>query len=111
MPCALRDTRVQVLAGHMRAPEPVIASRECVALLDEPAAEPLHDRRQHDAVEFVDRFFRSICATERGAGRCGAWAGVQNDEPVATHLERVFGFVHETRRRCECCPGARTRYN
>jgi hypothetical protein len=31
---------------------------------------------------------------------------VQSDRPVATHVERVFGFLRETRRRCTQCRDA-----
>ena len=109
--CALRDTRLQVMDGRQRAPPPVIAAQDVLQLLHSPPAEPLHDRRQHDVVEFLDRLFVAMCTAERAAGRCGAWAHVQSDRAVATQVERVFGFVHETRRRCTRCRNAPARCN
>ena len=99
------------MEGRQRAPRPIIAEEAVLELLDAPPAEPLHDRQQHDVVEFLDRLFIAICAAERAAGRQGSWAHVESDQAVATQVERVFGFVHETRRRCTQCANARARCN
>ena len=99
--CSLHDTRLQVLVEARHAPRPVLAER--LALLDQPLLESLANSRQHDAVEFVDRFLNQIRGVERQAARAGAWSRVEIDDPVATQGERIFGFVRETRRRCTRC--------
>jgi hypothetical protein len=99
--CALHDTRLQLLAAECLAPVPIMALR--LGLLDSPISGSLANGRQHDAVEFVDRLLRRIRNDERDAGRLGPWAHVQSDFQEATHTERIFGFVRETRRRCTVC--------
>ena len=42
-------------------------------------------------------------ASELDARRWGAWAGVQLDVAAATQVDRIFGFIQETRRRCTIC--------
>ena len=60
---------------------------------------------QQDAVEFMERFLDSARSEEFARGRYGLWGGVQLDRPVAPHVERLFGFVEEARRRCLVCRG------
>jgi len=99
--CALFRTYCQVLAGFGRgaASVPVLAERRA----------QVHDvyrgAHQHDVVEFFEHFLDRARSVEIAAGRCGAWGGLQMDRPVATHVERIFGFVRETRRRCLQCRG------
>ena len=58
---------------------------------------------QHCVFEFLDALFDRIHAQEIGHGRYGLWGGVQLGVPAATHVDRLFGFVRETRRRCIAC--------
>ena len=105
--CSLHATRLQLLAEECRAPGPIMAER--LGLLDKPLFESLADGRQHCAVEFVDRLLMRIRQDECEAGRVGVWGDVQTDENVATHAERIFGFVRETRRHCTVCARPVTR--
>ena len=59
--------------------------------------------RQHDVFEFFDKFLACARRAEIAAGRSNVWRGVQVDMPVATHVDRLFGFVEEVRRRCTRC--------
>ena len=87
----------QVGSGDARSELPVIAARR------NQVSEDFGGDDQHDAVEFVERFLAVQREHEILAGRCGSWSNVQSDKPVATHGDRVFGFVRETRRRCKVC--------
>ena len=55
---------------------------------------------------FSKRFFDKARALELAAGRYGIWSGVQVNIAAATHVERLFGFVQETRNRCTVCRGS-----
>ena len=68
------------------------------------------DRRQHDAVEFFEKFFDAARAVEMEAGRYSFWGGVQIGAPQVTHADRVFRFIVETRRRCKGCQNVRAWY-
>jgi hypothetical protein len=105
--CSLHGTRLQLLAEDCRAPLPIMAQR--LGLLDSAVLGSLADGQQQCAVEFVDRLLVRIRSDERDAGRFGQWGDVQIDERIATHTERIFGFVRETRRRCTVCARAVTR--
>ena len=48
-------------------------------------------------------FFERARGLEIDSGRYGLWGGVQLTVPAATHVERLFGFLRETRRRCTRC--------
>ena len=61
---------------------------------------------QHDVAEFVDKFLACVHQVECDAGRCALlWEHAQSDSKYATHVDRLFGFVRETRRRCKVCKG------
>jgi len=102
--CSLRGTSAQVLAGGCRHEHPVIAQRR------EQISETFAGDGQHDVFEFVENFFAKARKLEIEAGRYGLYGHVQIDRPVATHVDRIFGFVRETRRRCTVClePKVRT---
>ena len=55
--------------------------------------------------KFFEAFIDRASAGEIEAGMRGPWEGVQLTYRVATHVERIFGFVQETRRRCKECRG------
>ena len=93
--CALSRTRKQVLEGAGRERPQLATSRGLVS--------PVFVDGQHDVVEFVDKFLTRVHELECDAGRCAMWGNVQNERPVATHVDRLFGFVRETRRRCKVC--------
>ena len=49
-----------------------------------------------------------MCGGGRSQRGGSGWGGVQLTAPVATHVERLFGFVREQRLVCEVCaaPGS-----
>ena len=95
-------TQEQVVAGFGagRESRPVLAQRrgEISAVFN--------GGDQHDVFEFLEQLFQSARATEIAAGRYGLWGHVQGSDGAATHVERLFGFVRETRRRCTVCRGS-----
>ena len=100
--CALFRTYGQLLRGGAGAAvrrRPVLAERR--AEVDKV----FRDDNQHDVFEFFEAFMDRARAGEIKAGRRGPWHGVQLTEGFATHVERIFGFVQETRRRCKECRG------
>ena len=99
--CALFHTYCQVLDGSCvrRSCLPVLAARRC--LVDDEFS----DAEQHDIFSFFDAFLHRARSAEIDAGRYSFWGGVQHISPAATHVERLFGFVRETRRRCKACQG------
>ena len=95
--CALRETRSQLLPASVRVVRPAVARRRALVAAD------FGDYRQQDACEFLERLLGSVRTSELDAARSGDWAGVQLDVPAATQVDRVFGFVQETRWRCTIC--------
>ena len=101
MVCALKATRGQLGA---RGVEPYLCRREVLARVDEMFA----DDRQHDAGEFAVRLLEVLAGAEEAAGRVGPWPGSQWG--VASHVDRLFGYVEETRRVSGLCGAARKRF-
>ena len=66
--------------------------------------------RQQDASEFLGFLLDKLRKDEMQAGRYGLWGNLQTDVTCATHAERLFAFVHETRRRCKSCSMVRVWY-
>ena len=101
MVCALFRTYCQVLAGFGQGADsvPVLAAQRQLV------GHQFAGDDQHDVFEFLEGFLDCARSWEMAAARCSFWAGVQLTDPVATHLERLFGFVLETRRRCKVCRG------
>ena len=100
--CALFRTYGQLLrggAGDALRCRPVLAEQRG------EVGEVFRDNNQHDVFEFFESFIDRARAREIEAGRHGPWDGVQLTYRVATHVDRVFGFVQETRRRCKECRG------
>jgi hypothetical protein len=60
---------------------------------------------QHDVFEFFEGLLDKARAAELAAGRYGIWGHVQVTTPAATHVDRLFAFVREVRRRCVVCRG------
>ena len=58
---------------------------------------------QHDAAEFLQLLLTRLSGGELRAGRATEWYGVQNAVTQATHVNRLFGYVEETRRQCKQC--------
>jgi hypothetical protein len=67
---------------------------------------------QHDVVEFAEHFLQAARRAELGAFRCGRWDHVTLPDAwrVATHVDRLFGFVDEQRSQCSCCGHAQRRF-
>ena len=104
--CALWQTYCQMLDGTVgrESAVPVLAGRR--RDVDEAFGDG-----QHDVVEFLEKFFECARAAEVQAFRCASWDGVEGLRN-ATHFERIFGFVQETRRRCmECNEFGRPKYS
>ncbi len=98
--CSLFLTYSQVLSGFAHDDKtPVLAARR--AEVDGRFG----GREQHDVVEFFEKFLECVRDVEIAAGRCSTWENIQIAERRATHVERLFGFVRETRRRCRVCRG------
>ena len=97
--CALFRTYCQVLAGFGRGADsvPVLADQRG------RVGRQFLGGDQHDVFEFLEHFLDRARVWEIEARRCSGWGGVQLTTPVATHVERLFGFVRETRRRCRVC--------
>lgn len=98
--CALFLTHTQVLGGfgQGRASIPAVYRNRNYLSGDFAVG-------QHDAFEYLEKFFDRAHDVECAAGRYAFWGGVQLVAPAATHLDRIFGFVRETRRRCRQCRG------
>ena len=90
--------------GHGRARvEPIFAAaeaRRCVG-----AEFGLDD--QHDAVEFLERWFDRARRGELEAFRSASWDRVVvGGVAAATHVDRLFGYVREECLQCRQCRGA-----
>ena len=68
------------------------------------------NNRQHDASEFSGFLLDRLRKNEKLAGRYGLWGHLQIDASCATHAERLFATVHETRRCCKTCSMVRVWY-
>ena len=100
--CALFRTYCQVVGGlgGGSASVPVFVARRG------HVGEVFEGTLQHDVFEFLEHFLERARSAEIASGRYGLWGAVQLTWPAATHVERIFGFVRETRRRCLRCRGA-----
>ena len=99
--CALFGTYLQIVDGTICRPSKVPVLPGQRRLVSEDFA-----RGQHDVVEFFQRFMERVRQGEVGAFRCAPLYGVDGMVNV-THVERVFGFLMETRRKCSVCTNAR----
>ena len=63
------------------------------------------DCGQQNGLEYLGKFCDRAYDMERAAGCCGFSGGVQLSVALATHVDRIFGFVREIRRRCRQCKG------
>jgi hypothetical protein len=97
--CAMWLTRCQVFGGFQgdEGKFSVLARRR------RHVDEVFHGSEQHCVIEFFDKFCDRARIAEISAGRFGYWGGLQIEDPKATHVDRIFGFVLETRRRCTVC--------
>ena len=61
------------------------------------------DALPHDAADFAHCLLQSMRSTEIGEGRFANWYNVRDDPVRCTHVDRLFGFVVESRVLCEKC--------
>ena len=100
-----------------------LQSVACPARLGRDRAQPalVLERRRVDArfdsgaqqcaFEFTEALLNKLRVGEVSAMRCGPWPDVSlPDMPVATHVDRLFGFVREERLRCRRCRRVRCKY-
>ena len=64
------------------------------------------DGAQHDLEEFCCSLLAALRGGELAAGRFAEWHGFASGDGRAAHVDRLFGFVLEQRRRCLACGGA-----
>lgn len=64
------------------------------------------DGAQHDLEEFCCSLLAALRGVELAAGRFAEWHGFASGDGRAAHVDRLFGFVLEQRRRCLACGGA-----
>ena len=71
------------------------------------------DGRQHGAEDFLATLLDALRAQEVDAKRCAPWTRPPADLDIVTHVDRIFGFVEETRLRCTECQnsGHTSRYS
>ena len=95
--CALFSTFLQMWDGTICRDSvvPVLAGQRRQVSMDFAGG-------QQDAVEFFERFMQRVREGEERGSRCAPWYGVDGMRNV-THVERVFGFLMETRRKCTVC--------
>ena len=98
--CALWMSRLQV--GLRRLPE----LARCRASVDNAFAEG----EQRDAALFFGCLLESLRQGELDADRLVAWPHSQRELPFASHVDRLFSFVEETRLRCKVCRSVRSRF-
>ena len=102
--CVLAATRKQLQFPRPRGQLPQLAlSRGLVGA-------GFASDRQQDANEFMIFLLEKLRSDELQARRMGVWGNLRIDVPVATHVERLFAFVRETRRRCQICSMDRVWY-
>ena len=94
--CGLFLTWTQIFAGWSRGAEyPRLAERR------HHVADVFANNEQQDAAAFIEGFLDKVRQSEIAAGRCARWGHVRLTGPrVATHVDRLYGFVLEERRRC-----------
>ena len=97
MLCALSFTHLQFVSGGRESVIPDLATCR------QEVAETFQGDKQHDVFEFLEQFFRCVRKSEIEANRFGIWGGVKQYECVASHQERLFSFLVESRRRCSRC--------
>ena len=99
--CALWATRLQL--GSAVLPE-LVRHRAAVDMR-------FHGHEQQDAAEFLRLLLAHMRTVELQAGRSTQWHGVcSKDEAQVTHVDRLFGFVEETRLQCKRCKAGEARY-
>ena len=98
--CALWATRLQL--GSAAVPE-LVRHRAVVGRRFE-------EHGQQDAAEFLYLLLKRMRSTELLAGRATEWRGVCSDDARATHVDRIFGYVEETRLLCKGCKSGKARY-
>ena len=101
--CALFLTYTQIYAGWASgsAPVPILAARRAQVHAQFDGA------AHHDAAEFLLMFLDRAREREIESMRISAWLGlICPDAQVATHVDRLFAFVLETRAQCTICKGA-----
>ena len=90
--------------GNVRAPPAIASERRRVS-------SQFDNGEQQCAFEFTESLLMQLRRGELQAMRCGAWHDVRlTDLPVATHVDRLFGFVREERLRCRRCRQVRCKY-
>ena len=98
--CALWASRLQ--AGVWKLPE---LARQRATVGGAFAGEG-----QQDAAQFLEALLDTLRQGELVANRRVAWPNCQRDVPYATHIDRLFSFVEETRLRCTECKSIRSRF-
>ena len=107
--CALQGTlrQMQDTAGKRACMRPAIAVRRAWV------HEQYSDRAQHDAGDFLAFLLQQASVVEEEAGRWAFWSpGAMQTAgtSLATHVNRLFSFVREVRRRCTTCQLCRVWY-
>ena len=64
------------------------------------------DGRQHCAEDFLEALLAALRAQQVDAKRCAPWPRPPANLDIVTHVDRIFGFVEETRLRCTECVGS-----
>ena len=100
MACALWATRLQL--GSAALPE-LVRHRGAVDSLFQKDCE-------HDAAHFVQRLLTRMRGCELQAERAVEWNGLLSDVRRATHVDRLFGFVEETRLQRKQCRSCRAQH-
>ena len=85
---------------------PAIAPALAGTLSEIPRLASFADGGQHDMEEFCTRLLDALRDDEVSAGRCADWPGVASAGGRCCHVDRLFGFVREQRRRCLACGDA-----
>ena len=98
--CALRETRRQI--GTSADPAPIVVQRmQSIAF---PDLGFFGDGAQHDAEEFLQRLLGVAHAREAQVeGRSGVLAGLYGGDGRVTHVERLFGFLEGSYKKCGVC--------
>ena len=102
--CVLAATRAQLECSGAHGQLPRLALRRGLI-----GAECASDGQQ-DASEFLGFLLETLRTDELRAGRHGVWGNLHIDVNLATHAERLFAFVRETRKRCKTCLMVRVWY-
>ena len=97
--CALSKTSEALFDGECtRGYSELARKRACIG-------EQFASSRQQCVVEFFERLCVTLREQECASMRCGHWEHIENADKlqVATHVDRVFGFVLEKRGQCATC--------